>query len=64
MNRPRPKPPAKPRGMEASPEHRRDIAIASAAQAFAVLCEALTEAAEMLTEELRRQLEEENSRAK
>lgn len=40
-----------------SPEHRRDIAIASAAQAFAVLCESLTELCEVVTTEFREERE-------
>jgi len=53
-------PPSRPRGdvPGRSPEHRRDIAIASAAQAFAVLCESLTEAVELLTAEFRAELED------
>lgn len=34
------------------PDERRDIAIASAAQAFAVLCEALTELVEVIRQKL------------
>lgn len=41
----------------ASPEHRRDIAVASAAQAFALLCEAATETLELITEQFREDLE-------
>jgi len=51
------RPPRPPRTPEHSPEHRRDIAIASAAQAFALLCDAATEALELLTEELKEERE-------
>jgi hypothetical protein len=50
-----PKPPAR---VPQTPADRRDIAIASAAQAFAVLCEALTEAADLLTSEFKAELED------
>lgn len=37
--------------MPTSPEERRDLAIASALQAFALLCEKATEALDFLMEE-------------
>jgi len=52
------RPPRPPRTQEQSPETRRDLAIASAAQAFALLCDAATEAVEFLTEEFKLEMED------
>ena len=49
-------------GIQASPAQNRDNAIADAAIAFKDLCEAATEALEMLTEEFRQELEEKGAK--
>jgi hypothetical protein len=49
-------------GKQATPEQNRDNAIADAAIAFKELCDATTEAIEMLTEEFRQELEEKRAK--
>jgi hypothetical protein len=50
------RPPGKPpRGMTPSPQHKQELAIASAAQAVALLCEKLVELVEVVIDELNRE---------